>query len=701
MRFNRRPCWISLAVALTCTARASAQDMQAVQVQGARYDQRREDTASSIVIGRDDLLRQGDRTLAEALKRVPGISIGDGAGNGSEIRMRGLGGGYTQILLNGVPAPAGYALDALAPELIERVEILRSASAELGTQAIAGTINIILRKNAPRAQQEVKLTLDAQGKQRAPGLNWQSSGKGEDYSYTVVGTAGRTASKEAREEADTQYDVDGRLLLSRRTPELQYSSGRALSLAPRVTWGDGGDALSVQGFVNLYERGEGVESRESLLLGSHSDYPDSTRWMTLQGVLLRSDLTWQHALDGNARLEMKLGVTHNPRHSTFEFHQQEDGRPGAALRRVTADIRDTGVTFSGKHVAPLGSGHALALGWDTGYTDRSQTRLEHDSAAGRVYDDRYRGDIARLAVFAQDEWDAGAGWSLSTGLRWESLTTAVAQNGQPPARQRSAVPSPVMQAMYKLSTERQLRLGLARTYKAPGMTDLIPRRYTADNNNSPNNPDTQGNPNLRPELAWGLDAGYDHYFGKDSLLGASVYARRIDGVTLPLLFLDGARWVRMQANQGRAQARGFALEAKMAVTQALSLRGNLARNWSRTDSVPGPDNRLDRQTSVSANVGFDWQTSAAFKLGADLNYQGGGRTRLSQQVDTSAPALRKLDLYGVWNLGEAGRVRVGGANLLQRNTLASERYSDADGVRRLDTRTAGAAVLRVSFERGW
>jgi hypothetical protein len=63
--------------------------------------------------------------------------------------------------------------------------------------------------------------------------------------------------------------------------------------------------------------------------------------------------------------------------------------------------------------------------------------------------------------------------------------------------------------------------------------------------------------------------------------------------------------------------------------------------------------------------------------------------------------LRKLDLYGVWNLGEAGRVRVSGANLLRRDTLASERYSDADGVRRLDTRTAGVAVLRVSFERGW
>ena len=67
------------------------------------------------------------------LKRQPGISVVNGiGGRGGEIRMRGLGKGYTQILLNGDPAPDGFSLDGLAPELVERIEIQRAATADQG-----------------------------------------------------------------------------------------------------------------------------------------------------------------------------------------------------------------------------------------------------------------------------------------------------------------------------------------------------------------------------------------------------------------------------------------------------------------------------------------------------------------------------------------------------------------------------------------
>lgn len=38
--------------------------------------------------------------------------------------MRGLGAGYTQILINGERAPAGFSMDSLAPDVIERIEVL-------------------------------------------------------------------------------------------------------------------------------------------------------------------------------------------------------------------------------------------------------------------------------------------------------------------------------------------------------------------------------------------------------------------------------------------------------------------------------------------------------------------------------------------------------------------------------------------------
>ncbi|MFA9347892.1 TonB-dependent receptor plug domain-containing protein, partial [Escherichia coli] len=86
--------------------------------------------------------------VLDVLKRVPGITVNTGAnGRGGEIRMRGLGAGYTQILVNGERAPAGFSIDSLAPDSIERIEVLRAASAEFSTQSVAGTINIILKRS--------------------------------------------------------------------------------------------------------------------------------------------------------------------------------------------------------------------------------------------------------------------------------------------------------------------------------------------------------------------------------------------------------------------------------------------------------------------------------------------------------------------------------------------------------------------------
>lgn len=62
-----------------------------VTVSGSRNDQRRLDTAASVVIGRDELLRYGDHNLSDALKRIPGITIGGVQGRGGELRLRGLG----------------------------------------------------------------------------------------------------------------------------------------------------------------------------------------------------------------------------------------------------------------------------------------------------------------------------------------------------------------------------------------------------------------------------------------------------------------------------------------------------------------------------------------------------------------------------------------------------------------------------------
>src|SRR5204862_508651 len=82
-----------------------------------------------IIVGREEIDRFGDSTLGDVLKRLPGVTIQGRPGRGGAIRLRGLGNGYTQILLDAERVPPGFSLDSPTPDQIERIEILRAPTA--------------------------------------------------------------------------------------------------------------------------------------------------------------------------------------------------------------------------------------------------------------------------------------------------------------------------------------------------------------------------------------------------------------------------------------------------------------------------------------------------------------------------------------------------------------------------------------------
>ena len=136
-------------------------ELAPVTITGNRPDdtaERRNSTASKIVIGRDEIDRFGDSTLGDVLKRLPGVTLQGRPGRGGAIAMRGLGNGYTQILLDGERVPPGFSLDSLTPDQIERIEILRAPTAETGARAIAGTINIVTRGGYSKRVNDVRVT---------------------------------------------------------------------------------------------------------------------------------------------------------------------------------------------------------------------------------------------------------------------------------------------------------------------------------------------------------------------------------------------------------------------------------------------------------------------------------------------------------------------------------------------------------------
>ena len=112
--------WV-LAVPMLCVSAigiaqtAPVTDMGKVEITSGRDNdtqQRRESTASKIVIGREEIEKQGDSNIGEVLKRMPGITLGGNPGRGGGIRMRGLSAGYTQILLDGQRVPPGFSIES-------------------------------------------------------------------------------------------------------------------------------------------------------------------------------------------------------------------------------------------------------------------------------------------------------------------------------------------------------------------------------------------------------------------------------------------------------------------------------------------------------------------------------------------------------------------------------------------------------------
>ena len=706
------PAWaLALYCALPTPAFCTDAVIPKVEVAGQRFDQRREDTATSVVVGRAELERHGDRSLADALKRVAGITIG-GSGRATDIRLRGLGNGYTQVLLDGVAAPDGFSLESLAPELIERVEIIRTASAELSAQSIAGAVNIVLRKGpakgASAAPTTVKLGADRQRGAWSGSGSMETGGKSGDGSYTLPVTLSRTRIGTLQAEAEQAPGV------RRTVAQSEMNAFTSLVLAPRFNWRlADGDKFELRSMLNLSRRTVGLSAQETALQGPPTRYRLRGSWFDADALWLRSDALWNRPLANGARLEAKFGLEAARRDADFEFAPTVAGVRGAPVHIVQGGSRDHAFNAAATYTAPVRNGHTWSAGWDGTRTQRRQTRLGRDFDVPGVdvseRDDAYRGGIDRIGLFVQDAWDMDAAWSVSAGWRGETLRTRVedaAASAVPDAaglrvRQRSVISSPLLQALYKAGGGVQWRAGISRTYKAPTLLTLIPRRYAVDNNNSATNPDTQGNPALKPEKAWGLDLGYDHYIGKDSLFAVSAYVRRIADVTVARLFLEGETWVSTPDNQGSALARGFALEAKFPLPgmARFAVNANLARNWSRVERIPGPDNRLDEQAPLSAAAGIDYR--GALHAGASLSYTRGAVSRLSPLWTSQQGGKRALDVYVLWGAGTGMRLRLAATNLLERDDVSGSRYDSAAGLRQRVFKTSTGAALKVTLERDY
>ena len=629
--------------------------VQQVDVRVSADAQRRADVAGRQVVTRDELLRHGDASLADALRRVPGLSVG-GRGQATELKLGGLGDGHTQVLLNGEPVPRDFALDNLPLDSLERVEITRGASVQ-NAQAIAGSINLITRKATALATRELKLSAGRQwGRpQSAATLNL-----GDRVGAATWGL-GLTASSEHLLWPDTEEEsqrdgLTGTVTQRSLTAKRESDNTRAISANPRLSWkhedaadgraGEGAGAgagaggswqLSTDHSLRHAISGGGVADRREALDGPPPAQAVSDLDLNYQRWFWRGRTQAQRVEADGSRTELRLNLTWSRRDQHSRL-QAWDSLPQAVLdETVTGRATDRSAVLNLNHQRPLGDAHRLDLGAELEQARRSESRVQTDQPlpAGlppEDQDERYDARTRRRALYAQDDWTLGRRTEAQLGLRVEQLDTDSAGNVFTEVVQAHRLVGPVMRlSSTPEGTQDTWKLGLSRGFKLPAPRDVMPRRY-APIDVSPTTPAMTGNPDLRPERAWSLDGSWSRpvpAWAGDLVLSAAW--RRIEDVILDRLIAQPldlrTPWLLQRFNAGAAWAANLEAslhgEAKGLISDAAPLRwqGSLSLNRSRLLDVDGAHPALPGQAPWQLKLGAG-QRLGAWTANLGLEAQG-------------------------------------------------------------------------------
>ncbi len=696
------------------SAPGSTQRVDVTSGRPSDQQERRNATASKIVIGRQELEQFGDSNTLEILRRLPGITMPGAPGRGGPPRMRGLGAGYTQILMDGERVPPGFSLENVAPDQIERIEILRAPTAETGARAIGGTINIVMREGFRRRLNDVRLGLGYERGQWQPGISWTRNDTiGDRWIYNLTATAFKRDTDD-RNFAQTQSTdlVTGRTLLAQEETARVLGKREGFNVNGRLQWrGETGDSALI---MPMFIRSTGTTERTSTLTQPIGSTPipyafsDSLGSGVFELARVGANLNLRF---GDTRTEWRASANRN--RFDNENLRREFGTFSSTPLRVLDDdaaITDRGASLNFKASRLLENQHSLVGGFEVEQNrrDENRTTLQNGVPLLAEFGENVSARSQRLAAYAQDEWSFSPQWSAYAGLRWEGITTE-GDSGLGTSRNRSSVWTPLAHTVWKFDPKGrdQIRVSLTRSYKSPTLQNLISRpslntRLPAPGPNSATQADRAGNPNLRPELATGIDVAIERYLSNGGIISANVFHREIKDYIRNVTALESVpwstvpRWVSRPQNVGGAYTQGIELEAKFRLTDFIAsaprvdVRSNLSIFNSKVDGVPGPNARLDEQPRGTLNLGGDYRVPGLpLNIGSSVNLTPGYETRISETQFREVGLKRVWDAYATVNLNPNTLLRLTASNFIVRD------YATGSVVVTEATREAGRFVERT------
>lgn len=726
-------------------------EAQVVIVQGQiTYRNRSTETEPTLVYGQDYFQRFEPLTAGDALKRVPSVTFLSDVLESDGVRLRGLDPGYTQIQINGEPVPGSNAdrsffMDRIPAELIDRVEIVRSASARRQGDAMAGTLNIVLRDGFAINGGYIRaggLRFDDGEFKPSLGVVWGgAAGPGRLLLSATVQGRYSPKLKSSLRYSDSPENDPAFATSSFENREDQTDTRDGTDYGLNLAWdAELSEATEVKlsAFYVLTDRTEDERSFEynaATGISGPVRTPGGTLLSDNANVNTIDQRNWQ--VRGKVEHEWSLGET-SVRVSLAQFkdeqYETEDeidfdrGTPRFTSDVVFTDIQDQEVSVNLDHEIEFGEEFEVVGGlfWQkkTRETDIREDRNRFNlTAAARSWDQLARtptefrtawdpalpppGGLSeieetRLDVFALIEGESGP-LSWEAGLRYETTSVDIndltVANGRTSRDLEALLPSAHLK--YEVTKDDRITASVARTVRRPSFNFITPALLEAELGDN----DLLGNPNLDLETAWGFDVGYERRLGRKGVAGVNVFWRDVqDLVELANTGAEGSEgdgtFVLQPRNTGSGKVWGIELDFSAPLTAFGLDNTGVFFNFSWLDSeiedVFGT-RKFNSQSDTVFNVGFIQDLpSLNSAFGVTYRKQGEAFDRLvGEEVTTSYGA--DLEIFVEHRIGDSFMIRLVGSNLLNASkdevfnkftTIGDQRTRDFDEFE-LETEEAG------------
>ena len=388
-------------------------------------------------------------TLADGLNFQPGVRMETNCQNCgfTQVRMNGLEGQYTQILVNSRPVFSAlngvYGLEQIPVNIIDRVEVVRSGgSALFGSNAIAGTINVITKEPTDDTWEVTSTLALIDGKTADRNVNLSASIVSDDLSsgVTLYGIYRNRDGFDANDDGFTEITIlENNSLGAKAFLRPNDNSRIGFDFTSIREYRRGGDQLELAPqFTNI------TEELDHNTIFSGLDYElnndNRTNTLSLYSSIQYTDRdSYYGGLGGGTEPE------------DFELANNAFG--------ATKDLAFvSGAKFSRK----FKNNDVITTGFEYQLNDTDDEILGYN----RVVDQR----VNSYGVYGQYEWKPSEKFIALLGVRLDHVDVDGFYNIQDISRTSDVsqtVLSPRITILYNLTDKLQLRGGYARGFRAP------------------------------------------------------------------------------------------------------------------------------------------------------------------------------------------------------------------------------------------